>query len=196
MQKPYVLAFAVLGSLATAACEDKKTSTTTTTGGETAAKDAFDRQFIDMMVPHHEQGMMMANMAEARAEHAELKTMARKMIDEQQRDVGEMKAMRKQWFTSDATPPMDKMPMLPGMEGHPHLDVGTMHTQLEAAKPFDKAFLDMMIDHHEMAIHASQLDDQKGTHPELKQLARKMADQQRREVDEMRSLRTQWYGAK
>lgn len=139
---------------------------------------------------------MMGKMADERAEHAELKTMARKMVDEQQREVGEMKGMRKQWFTSDATPPMDKMPTLPGMEGHSMMTPSSMHTQLESAKPFDKTFIDMMIEHHKMAVHASELEQQKGLHPELKDKARKMAEQQKSDMAKLESWRTQWYGAK
>lgn len=197
-----VYTFTVIALATAVGCQ--KSSTTTTTSGETtttttaSSNDAasFDRQFIDMMVPHHEQAMMIGKMAEERAEHAEVKTLARKMVDDQQREVGEMKGLRKQWFASDATPPMDKMPALPGMEGHSMMTPSSMHTQLESAKPFDKAFIDMMVDHHKMAIHASELEQQKGVHAELKDKARRMADQQKSEVAKLESWRTQWYGAK
>ena len=36
----------------------------------------FDRQFIDMMVPHHEAAVEMAKIAQQRAEHTEIKHLA------------------------------------------------------------------------------------------------------------------------
>lgn len=201
MRKLYIVSLIAL--VAAAGCQKSSTPPpTTTTGGETTASTtsndgaSFDRQFIDMMVPHHEQGIHMAKMAEERAEHPEVKAMARKMIDEQQRDISEMKSMRKQWFASDTTPPMDKMPMLPGMEGHSMMSPSSMHTQLESAKPFDKTFLDLMIEHHKMAIHASELGQQKGSHAELKQAASKMLASQKKDLTEMETMRARWYGAK
>lgn len=191
----------LIAVLAAAGCE-KKSSTTTTTAGESTASPtssesaSFDLQFIDMMVPHHEQAVMMSKMAEERAEHPELKTMARKMIDDQSREITEMKSMRKQWFGSDTTPPMDKMPMPLGLETHPKMDVDAMHTQLETAKPFDKAFIDMMIEHHKTAIDGAELQQQKGARAELKSVAKKMADEQRKEVAHLESLRAQWYPGK
>jgi uncharacterized protein (DUF305 family) len=199
MRKLYT--FTLIALLAAVACEKKSSTTTTTTAAETTTPStsnaaAFDLQFIDMMVPHHEQAVMISKMAEQRAEHAELKTMARKMIDDQSREISEMKSMRKEWFASDATPPMDKMPMPQGMESHPKMDVNAMHSQLETAKPFDKAFIDMMIEHHKMAIHAAELQQQKGARAELKSAASKMATEQKKEVAHLESLRAQWYPGK
>lgn len=184
--------------LAVAAC-DNKTSTTTTTAGEAPGPReaaSFDRRFLDMMVPHHEGAVRMAELAIERADHPELREAARQIVLAQRREIADMKGMRKQWFGSDETPAMDQMPMLPGMEGHPHMSMSAMMSQLQAATPFDKAFLDMMIDHHQMAVHAGQLEGQRGSHAELKSLGAKIADDQKKEIAQMERWRAEWFPAK
>ncbi len=166
--------------LCTVAAGCERSSTTTTTSGEvhttagTTETGSFDRQFIDMMVPHHERGIMMATMAEERAEHPELKAMARKILDEQRREVAEMKSMRKQWFGSDLTPVME------------------VDKQLGDESTFDTTFLGMMIEHHKRAIDASDRAMANATHGELKDLARRTRDEQTKELDQMRLLLDDW----
>lgn len=44
--------------------------------GGTPAAASLDQAFIDMMVPHHQSAVEMAQLAQDRAEHDELKTLA------------------------------------------------------------------------------------------------------------------------
>ena len=78
---------------------------------------SFDAQFIDMMVPHHQGAVEMAKIAQQRAEHPEIAQMAEAIITAQESEIGQMKAWRLAWFGSDETPPMERMPMVPGMGG-------------------------------------------------------------------------------
>lgn len=75
----------------------------------------FDQQFIDMMVPHHEGALEMARIAEARAEHPEIKSMAADVLRTQADEIAQLKAWRLAWFGSDQTPPMGQMPMVDGV---------------------------------------------------------------------------------
>jgi uncharacterized protein (DUF305 family) len=68
---------------------------------------AFDQQFIDMMVSHHEGAVAMGEIAQARAEHPEIKQMAEAILSTQTQEIDQMKAWRKEWFGSDQTPPME-----------------------------------------------------------------------------------------
>ena len=68
----------------------------------------FDQQFIDSMVPHHQSALMMAQMAVTKAPHAQVKTLARNIVRDQQKEIAQLKAWRKAWFGS-ATVPMDMM---------------------------------------------------------------------------------------
>ena len=117
-----------------------------------ATAASFDRQFIDMMVPHHEGAVAMGEIAQLRAEHGEIKQMAETILSSQTEEIDQMKRWRQAWFGSDQTPPMDRMPMVPGMGGgHGGHGGGTMDMAADvealrgAPEPFDLAFIDAMI---------------------------------------------------
>lgn len=57
---------------------------------------------------------------------------------------------------------------------------------------FDKAFLDEMIQHHQGAIDMARLIESNARHDELKQLGKEIMAAQSREIDMMRSWRTDW----
>jgi uncharacterized protein (DUF305 family) len=164
-------------------------------GGDdlTAANSTFDRQFIDMMVPHHEGAVEMAKVAQERGEHPEIKSLASDIIAAQNAEISQMKSWRRQWFGSDQTPPMDQMPVLPGMESMPMMDMMKSIEDLKTAQPFDKAFIDDMISHHQMAITAAQIARQQGRHSEIRTLASKIIEAQKREITKMQSWKAQWY---
>lgn len=161
--------------------------------GNGAAAASFDQQFIDMMTPHHEGAVMMAGTAQQRAQHPELKALAGEMVAAQKREITDLKGWRKQWFGSDETPSMDKMPMLPGMSHAPMMEMSKEDAKLKTADPFDKAFIDAMIPHHQSAIEAAKTALQKGEHAEIKTLAASIIASQQREIEQLEAWRTQWY---
>jgi len=59
--------------------------------------DSFDRAFIQMMIPHHQDAINMANMALENAKHDEMKNLARDIISAQQREIDMMKQWEKDW---------------------------------------------------------------------------------------------------
>ena len=50
----------------------------------------FDRMFLQMMIPHHQAAITMAQQALAQAEHPEIKTLAQTMITAQRAEIAEM----------------------------------------------------------------------------------------------------------
>ena len=52
---------------------------------------AYDSMFIDMMIPHHQGAIQMAQDALGKAVHQEVKTLARQIIDKQQKEIDQMK---------------------------------------------------------------------------------------------------------
>jgi uncharacterized protein (DUF305 family)/uncharacterized cupredoxin-like copper-binding protein len=60
--------------------------------------DSFDLTFIDMMIPHHQSAIMMAQAALANAKHQELKDLAHEIIDAQQREIDQMTGWRAAWY--------------------------------------------------------------------------------------------------
>jgi uncharacterized protein (DUF305 family) len=171
---------------------------TTTLNIPTAAE--FDRLFIDMMVPHHEGAIEMAGIARSRVEHEELKQLVTEILRTQAAEASQLRRWRQEWYGSSATPPMSQMPMLPATPsgvGAPHtMNMAAEVVRLRSApEPFDRAFIDAMIPHHRSAVEAARLAEQQATRPEVKELARSIAESQQREIDQLRQWRRSWYGS-
>lgn len=60
--------------------------------------DPFDKAFLAAMVPHHESAIEMAKPAVERAQHDELRELARKIVDAQARDIDRMNGWLRAWF--------------------------------------------------------------------------------------------------
>ena len=163
---------------------------------------SFDAQFIDMMVPHHQGAVDMARVAQQRAEHPEIAQMAEAIISAQEAEIGQMRAWRLAWFGSSETPSLDQMPMVPGMGGGhmAHGGSGTMDMAADvealrnAPEPFDKAFIEAMIPHHQSAIDAAKAAESRAERPEIKELARAIISDQQREIEQMQQWLQAWYG--
>ena len=66
----------------------------------------------------------------------------------------------------------------------------------EGGAPFDRAFIDAMVPHHEAAIAMAKAAKRAGlSQSELLRIADSIAITQRDEIDEMRAWRQQWYGS-
>ena len=106
----------------------------------------FDRRYIDMMVPHHQAAVEMAEIALERSKRPEIRELAQNIIRSQSEEIAQMKAWRKAWYGSDRTPPLSQMPMI--MEGMQMMNDVPMDMQgdLEVLKRFpgyfDRAFID------------------------------------------------------
>jgi uncharacterized protein (DUF305 family) len=164
----------------------------------TAEGSAFDRQFIEMMVPHHESALEMAYIAQERAEHAEVREMADAIIALQAAEIEEMLDWMEAWFGTRETPPMDQMPMLTGMTGMAHgphtMDMAADVEALRSApEPFDLAFIDYMILHHESALDAANAALEQASREEIKTMAEAILAVQQDEIDQMKAWRQAWY---
>jgi len=146
---------------------------------------AYDQNFIDGMVPHHQAAVEMAKVAQTKAEHTELKTLASAIVADQDSEIAQMKSWRKAWYGSDQ--------IAPGMGGHQMGGMDTDLTALANAQPFDRAFIDAMLPHHESAVMMAQEAQTKAEHQELKDLAGRIIASQQREIAQMKAWRAQWY---
>ena len=63
-----------------------------------------------------------------------------------------------------------------------------------AAGDMDRHFIEEMIPHHEDAVTMAELALTRAEHPELKQLAETIIRDQTREIEQMRTWYTSWYG--
>lgn len=185
--KAAVIATALLAAVATAC------------SGISGGDAPLDRAFIDMMVPHHESAIAMAEIAQERAERPELLELADDIVATQTAEINQMQDWREQWFGSADTPSMEEMPMLPGMSmppGH-SMSGGTMDMRSEVdglrnAEPFDRLFIDAMIRHHEQAVEAAEIALAETERDEIRGLAEDIIEAQTREIDQLRVWRAEW----
>lgn len=59
--------------------------------------DAFDRAFLDMMIPHHQGAVDMAELAQKHAKHQEIKTLANNIVISQLKEISDMYQWQKAW---------------------------------------------------------------------------------------------------
>ena len=58
----------------------------------------------------------------------------------------------------------------------------------------DRDFMMMMTPHHQSAVDMAKIELRRGTHPELKAMARDIIESQDREIAQMRTWLKRWYG--
>ena len=145
-----------------------------------------DKAFIDAMVPHHQGAVEMARAALENAEHEEIKQLSRNIISTQRDEIEELKAIKEQEFGTSEVP-MDMSAQEMQMMGMTDPDA------LANREPFDKAFIDAMIPHHQSAIEMAQVAYRQSNNPEIKTLAEGIVEAQTQEITQMKGWRQQWY---
>lgn len=157
-----------------------------------ADKQAYDLQFIDTMIVHHQGAVKMAQMVLGKTERAELKSFAQRVIEDQTKEIDQLKSWRDQWYAGKA--PAINMAM-PGMmnEGMKIMNGAHMKTmdEMEPAH-FDNHFLNMMIPHHQGAIDMSKEALKKAEHQEIKDLAKRIIAAQSTEIKQMEQWKAAW----
>jgi len=150
----------------------------------------FDKEFIEQMIPHHDDAIEMAELALSRAEHPEIKQLAADIRTTQTAENTQMREWYGEWFGADVPETRDSSALMGGMMGAGVLDL----EQLATAKPFDKAFIEAMIPHHRMGIMMSRMAGGMSGRPEMRQLTSSIIEAQGREIDEMQAWYDEWYG--
>ena len=168
-------------------------------GGDATAADAAremveedggysDRAFIDAMVPHHRGAVEMAEVALENAEHREIRELAEDVVAAQEAEIAKLRAIKEEEFgTSEIPSGMDQGEMdAMGM---------TDSQELAERRPFDKAFIDAMIPHHESAIAMANAALDGSDNPEVREIARAIVGAQEKEIAQMEAWRQDWYPA-
>jgi uncharacterized protein (DUF305 family) len=65
--------------------------------------------------------------------------------------------------------------------------------RLAKQEPFDEAFIDDMIPHHQSAIEMAKVANENSVNPRIKELAGSIMSAQKREIEQMKRWREQWY---
>jgi uncharacterized protein (DUF305 family) len=149
--------------------------------------NGIDRGFVTDMVPHHESAVEMARIAERKAERPQIRRLSEAIITTQNTEIRQMQGLDRRLAGAGI-----RRKRL-GLDDHAmgmHMDP----SHLRRARPFDLAFLDMMIPNHEGAIRMARLQLERGRNRTVKRLARAIVRAQTKEINQMHSWRIQWFG--
>lgn len=162
--------------------------------GNAQMASTIDRHFIEQMIPHHDGAVAMAKLALERSKRTEIKTLAAAIIESQTKEIQDMTGWYRDWFGKDVPK------VSAGMMGGGMMSSGGMHmggqedmTALENASDFDKAFLEAMIPHHQLALMMVRMLEAGSNRPEMLQLAKNITTSQSKEIQQMQSWYTEWY---
>ncbi len=144
------------------------------TGAEYSAQDIM---FAEMMIPHHEQAIEMADLALAISQDSEVLSLATQIKSAQAPEIEEMKSWGSSHMGSHAGHMMDGM-----------LSDEELEELSRASGPdFDRLFLEGMIKHHEGAIEMAEMILE-SKNAEAASLARNIIETQKTEIETMKKL--------
>jgi uncharacterized protein (DUF305 family) len=162
----------------------------------------FDQMYIDMMIPHHQSIIAMAQAALPRLQDDRLREIAQAVIEDQGAEIVQLQEYREAWYGDPNPMPMDEAMMVAMDEMMPGMgDMAAMQMQMDpnalvaafcAGKDPDLAFIDLTIPHHQMAIQASKAAMEQATHDEIRLVAERVIDDQQREIDELTAIRQEF----
>jgi uncharacterized protein (DUF305 family) len=153
--------------------------------GSSSSKNAnytgADIMFLQMMIPHHQQAIDISNLAMKSSQDAELIELAKIIARDQAAEIKQMKA----WLT-DAGASEDMGHSMDGMGG---MLSDEELTALSAAtgKEFDVLWLKGMTEHHDGAIHMTQMIED-AQNADIKAFGTKVIKDQSEQIDQMKKM--------
>ncbi len=145
-----------------------------------------DVAFAQDMIPHHQQAVEMARLADERAGSDAVRDLAADIEAAQDPEIETMTGWLEEW---DAEVPDSSM------EGMDHSDMSGMMSTADmsglegsSGPEFDQMWLTMMIEHHEGAIQMAQTEQADGANDDAVELAEKIEQTQAAEVDQLEQL--------
>jgi uncharacterized protein (DUF305 family) len=180
-------AVSVLGLLLTGCATDHSMDmgdsgdTPNSSMADQSSSEMADIAFAQMMIPHHEQAVVMSGFALTNTDNPEVLALAQEIMDAQGPEIKQMNSILERFAAN--------------MGGHGgHTMAGMMTDQeleaLQAAQgpEFDQLFLTGMIAHHEGAIDMANDALASGSDPEVRALAEAIIAGQQNEIELMQKL--------
>ena len=180
MRKTLIAAAAAAALLLAAGCGSLKKDSSPDAA---SPHNEADVSFSQMMIPHHQQAIEMAKLAETRAESQDVKDLAAAIEAAQDPEIQTMQGWLKSWGEEGMSHDMSADEM-PGM-----VDDKTMGELGKATgAEFDRLFLTSMIAHHEGAIAMAESEKSDGVHKGSLRLADAIIKTQTAEIKRMRAM--------
>ncbi|MFA6136339.1 MAG: DUF305 domain-containing protein [Candidatus Paceibacterota bacterium] len=155
----------------------------------------ISRYFIEQMIPHHDDAIIMAEIAFTKAEHSEIKQLAEDIKRTQSEENAMMREWYKTWYGTNVSDIGSAVGhgMGGGMMNNGMMGSATDVNTLKIAKLFDKEFIEQMIPHHQMAVMMANMALNSSDRSEIKQLAKNIISAQTKEIESMRTWYSLWY---
>ncbi len=137
--------------------------------------------FLVEMIPHHQEAVDSAKEIKAITERSELQEFTQEVIEVQKREIEQLQGWIDRWYP-DKPDQVSYEPMMRDIDG----------LSVEEA---EKAFLEDMIVHHEMAVMKSQelLEKDLAEHSEVEDIAREIIEAQDKEIELMQKWLKEWF---
>jgi uncharacterized protein (DUF305 family) len=139
-----------------------------------------DVMFLQMMIPHHQQAIDISNIALKTSKDSELLALARTIIKAQTREIVQMKS----WLdNAEASAEMGHSMGMGGMLDDTELSALTA----AIGQSFDKLWLEGMIEHHDGAIHMTQMIED-AQNKEIKEFGMAIVKDQTLQIEQMKAM--------
>ena len=183
---------------------NRNTTSSQSASADSTKHNAADVTFNQMMIPHHQQAIAMADLVPSRTENTAVRELATQIKNAQQPEIDQMTQRLASWgvsTTPDSQGAQDHGTMDHGSVDHGSMDMGNggggmgmMSAQemiaMENARgqEFDTLWLKGMIAHHQGAIDMAKTELANGIDPASRALAEQITTSQQAEIDGMRSM--------
>jgi uncharacterized protein (DUF305 family) len=196
----------VAGTLLLAGCGDDSSDAAHNgpmmgnTDASTSAPDSAEGTFNDTdvafardMIPHHQQAIQMARLAEGQAEDPRVLDLAARIEAAQEPEIDTLSGWLEEWDADSGHMDDGMGGMDGGMGGM--MSEQDMHSLMNATgAEFDRLFLEQMVEHHTGAVEMAEAEIADGQNAEAIALAESIGDSQTAEIAEMRQLLTELGG--
>lgn len=189
------LLVALLGVGLSACGSDDDENKGSASSGEAKDARAVEKAFLTGMVHHHESAIDMAEIADEKGKAPFITKLAEDITTTQEREIAEMERIYERLLGGKLKPDPaahDGLGLSAAEAGMTH-DAQT-NQALRAADPFDRAFVDEMVPHHEGAVKMSGVVLKSTKDAELRKLAEEIVSTQKREIKQMNAFRVKNFG--
>jgi uncharacterized protein (DUF305 family) len=152
-----------------------------------------DVEFLQGMIPHHQQAVEMAELVEPSTDRAELRELAEDVISSQSAEVELMTGLLEE--AGEDVPDADMAGMGHGDE--PMMGGMMSDQQMEAMEDasgveFDRLWAESMIAHHQGAIEAAEAAREAGADADVRAIADAVIEAQTAEIEQLTAWLDEW----
>ncbi|MEV6912168.1 DUF305 domain-containing protein [Amycolatopsis sp. NPDC051071] len=143
-----------------------------------------DVAFARQALAHHQQGVDLASLAETRADNAELKALAKRIIDTHEPEIARLSALIESW--GQAAP---DDPNLEHVQRDGYLGPGDIAELAGlSGKDFDRKFVARLRKQREAGVRIADAETQHGRNPDARDLAATTSRSQQQEITDLRGF--------